>query len=293
MPLLMPAAILTRLSAKGMSLSFGATGRIIIPTRNRTPTIAGSFVGEGAAIPVRQGAFSSQTLTPKKMAVISTWTREMSDHSTPAIEGLIREAIQQDTSVAVDTVLIDANAATAIRPAGLLNGVTVTTATAGGGIAALIGDLTALLGALTTSTYGNLRTPTFLVNPTDMLRASLLQAANTGIFPFQSQIAAGNLNGVPLIDSTTVPAKTMILVDAADFVVVGGEAPRLEISDQATLHMEDTAPAELVGTGTPGTVASPQRSLFQTDSLALRMVMPLNWVQRRTGTVAWTQNVSW
>jgi HK97 family phage prohead protease len=292
MPLLMPAAILTRLSGMGLVLSFGATGRIIIPTRNRTPTIAGSFVGEGAAIPVRQGAFSSQTLTPKKMAVISTWTREMSDHSTPAIEGLIREAIQVDTSVAVDTVLIDANPATTIRPAGLLNGVSATTATAGGGIAALIGDLTALLGALTTNTYGNVRSPAFLVNPTDMLRASLLQAANTGIFPFQTQIAAGRLNGVPLIDSSTVPAKTMILVDAADFVVVGGEAPRMEISDQATLHMEDTAPLDLVS-GSPGTVASPQRSLFQTDSLALRMVMPLNWVQRRTGTIAWVQNVTW
>jgi HK97 family phage major capsid protein len=291
MPLLMPQAILTRLAGKGLALSFGSAGRIIIPTRSRTPTLAGSFVGEGLAIPVRQGAFTTQTLTPKKLAVISTWTREMGDHSTPAIEGLIREAIQQDTSVAIDTVLIDANAATAIRPAGLLNGVTVTTATAGGGIAALIGDITALLGALTTNTYGNVRSPAFLVNPTDMLRASLLQATNTGIFPFQAQIAAGSLNGVPLIDSSTVPAKTMILVDAADFVVVGGEAPRMELSDQATLHMEDTSPAELVAS--PSTVAAPQRSLFQTDSIALRMVLPLNWVQRRTGTVAWTQNVSW
>ena len=123
MPLLMPKAILTRLAAKGLSLSFGRFGRIIIPTRSRTPTIAGSFVGEGLAIPVRQGAFTSQTLVPKKLAVISTWTREMNDHSTPAIEGLIREAIQVDTSVAIDSVLLDANAATVIRPAGLLNGV--------------------------------------------------------------------------------------------------------------------------------------------------------------------------
>src|SRR5262249_22617751 len=153
-----------------------------------------------------------------KLAVISSWTREMNDHSTPSIEPLIREAIQVDTSVAVDTILIDSNAATAIRPPGLLNGVAATTATAGGGIAALIGDITALLGALTTNTYGNVRSPAFLVNPTDMLRASLLQAANTGIFPFQSQIAAGTLNGVPLIDSSTVAAKTVILIDAADFV---------------------------------------------------------------------------
>jgi HK97 family phage major capsid protein/HK97 family phage prohead protease len=291
MPLLMPKAILTRLAAKGLALSFGTAGRIIIPTRSRTPTLAGSFVGEGLAIPVRQGAFTSQTLVPKKMAVISTWTREMGDHSSPAIEGLIREAIQQDTSVAVDSVLIDANPATAIRPAGLLNGVSVTTATAGGGLTALIGDIKALIGALTASTYGNLRSPVFLMNPSDMLSVSLTMAANTGIFPFRAEIAGGTLNTVPVIDSATVPLHTVILVDAADFVVVGGEGPRMELSDQATLHMEDTSPAELVAS--PSTVAAPQRSLFQTDSIALRMVLPLNWVQRRSGTVAWTQAVTW
>jgi HK97 family phage prohead protease/HK97 family phage major capsid protein len=111
MELLMPKALLRGLAARGLTLNFGQAGRIIIPTRQRTPTLAGSFVGEGMAIPVRQGAFSSQTLTPKKVAVITTWTREMNDHSIPAIEGLLREAVQIDTSVAIDTVLIDANPA--------------------------------------------------------------------------------------------------------------------------------------------------------------------------------------
>jgi HK97 family phage prohead protease/HK97 family phage major capsid protein len=291
MPLLMPEAVMTRLAAKGMSLSFGANGRIVIPNRNRTPSLAGSFVGEGLAIPVRQGSFSSQTLTPKKLAVITTWTREMDIHSIPAIEGILREAIQVDTSVAIDTVLLDNNAATAIRPAGLLNGVSNTTATTGGGIAAFIGDITALVGALTTNTYGNVRSPVFLVNPTDMYRASLLQATNTGIFPFRDEIRGGSINNIPIIDSANVTAKTMIIVDAADFVVAGSEAPRMEMSDQATLHMEDTNPTDLVAS--PSTVAAPQRSLFQTDSLALRMVLPLNWLVRRAGVVAYTSSVTW
>jgi HK97 family phage prohead protease len=291
MPLLIPQAILTRLAPRGLTLSFDRAGQIRIPTRNRTPTLAGSFVGEGLAIPVRQGMFTSQSLTPKKMAVITTWTREMDQHSIPAIEGLLREAIQQDTQVAIDTVLIDANPATAVRPAGLLNGVSATTATAGGGMAAFIGDLVALIGAISAGTYGNIRTPVWLVNQVDMLRASLLQATNTGIFPFRDEIGRGTLNGIPLIDSATVPSKTMILVDAADFVVVGEAAPRMELSDQATLHMEDTSPQDLVIS--PSTVAAPQKSLFQTDSIALRMVLPLNWVQRRAGTVAWVQNVTW
>jgi HK97 family phage prohead protease/HK97 family phage major capsid protein len=292
MPTLMPKGILTRLAGYGLTLSFGRAGKINIPTRSRTPSIAGSFVGEGQAIPVRQGAFTSQALTPKKMAVITTWTREMDEHSIPAIEGILREAIQADTTVAVDSVLIDANPATVIRPAGLLNGISAQTPTAGGGIAGVVGDIKLMIGSLVSATYGNIRNPVWLMNPADILSLTLVSATNTGIFPFAAEVAAGNLRGIPIIDSGTIPPKTIIIIDAADFVVVGGEAPRFEISDQATLHMEDTAPADLVS-GSPGTVASPQRSLFQTDSLALRMVMPLNWTQRRAGTIAWVQNVTW
>jgi HK97 family phage major capsid protein/HK97 family phage prohead protease len=293
LPQLMPKAILTRLAPRGLALNFGQGGRIIIPMRSRTPTIAGSFVGEGQPIPVRQGAFTSQTLTPKKMAVITTFTREMQDHSTPAIEPILREAIQVDTTVAIDSVLIDANPATTVRPAGLLNGVSVTPATSGGGIPALVGDIKNLIGSISTATYGNLRNLVWLMNPTDVLSAGLVTAANTGIFPFLDEVRRGTLNNIPIIDSAVVPVKTMILLDAADFVVVGGEAPRIDASDQATLHMDDTAPLELVGTGSPGVVAAPQRSLFQTDSIAIRMIMPLNWTQRRPGTVAWTQTVTW
>jgi HK97 family phage major capsid protein len=292
--LLLPKAILARLAARGLTLNFGQAGRIIIPTRQRTPTLAGSFVGEGMAIPVRQGAFSSQTLTPKKVAVITVWSREMNDHSIPAIEGLLREAVQVDTSIAIDTVLLDANPATTIRPPGLLNGLTPLTPTsiANGALAALTGDLKLLTQALATGTYGNIRDPVFITNPADIIAASLTSAANTGIFPFRDEIARGTLANIPLIDSVTIAQHQMLLVDAADFVVVGGEAPRLEISDQATLHMEDTAPTDLVS-GSPGVVATPQRSLFQTDSLALRLVMPLNWLQRRAGTIVSMSGTTW
>ena len=114
---------------------------------------------------MRQGAFSAITFTPKKMAVISTFTREIAEHSTPAIEGLIRQAIVEDTAVAIDSVLLDATAATTTRPAGLKAGVSATTATAGGGIAAVIGDIRGLTGALITGTNGNLRSPVWIMNP--------------------------------------------------------------------------------------------------------------------------------
>ena len=293
MNLLTPKSVYPRLSAMGLSLSFGRNGRINIPTRSATPTIAGSFIGEGQPIPVRRGAFTAQVLTPKKMGVITTWTRELDTHSIPAIEGLLREAIQDDTAVAVDSVLLDSNAATAIRPAGLRNGISTLTPTSGGGFNALVGDIKAMTGALLTATNGNIRQMVWLMNPTQVLSISLTQAPSVvGMFPFAAEVQAGNLRGYPIIELSTVPAGTVIALDAADFVSVGGEAPRFEISDQATIHEEDTTPLAIVA-GSPGTAASPVRSLWQTDSLALRMIVNMNWALRRTGMVVFTTGVTW
>jgi HK97 family phage prohead protease len=293
MATLYPKSIYPRFSSLGLSLSFGRNGKIIIPTRSRTPTIAGSFVGEGLPIPVRQGAFTSQTLLPKKMAVITTWTREIDEHSIPAIEGLLRDAIQTDTAIALDSVLIDSNAATVIRPAGILNGVSGLTPTAGGGFTALVGDIKALTNALLTGTLGNVRNPCWLMNPAQVNSIGLVAAPGAGVFPFREEIGTGRLGGWPVIDSGTVPLGTVIVVDAADFVSVTGDGPRFEISDQATLHMEDTSPTDISTSGTPAVVAYPAKSMFQTDSLALRLIMPINWTLRRTGVVAWVAGVTW
>ena len=294
MPTLLPSSVFPSLSAMGLKLSFGRNGRIIIPTRNVTPTVAGSFVGEGQPIPVRMAGFSSQTLTPKKMAVITTWTKEMDEHSIPAIEGLLREAIQQDTAISIDTVLLDVNPATAIRPAGIRNGTSGLTPTAGGGFNALVGDLKALTGAILTATNGNIRNMVFIMNPAQALSIAFTQPpVPGGLFPFASEINAGRLNGRPVIQSGTVPVGVVICIDAADYVSVSGDAPRFEISDQATLHMEDTNPQQLAAAGTAPVVAAPAQSMFQTDSLALRLILPLNWTVRRAGVVAWVAGVTW
>ena len=286
-------AIFPRLSALGLTLTFGPYGKIIIPTRATTPTIAGSFVGEGSPIPVRQGLFTSQTLTPKKMAVITTFTREISEHSVPAIEGLLRSAVQEDTAIALDSVLLDTNPSTVVRPAGILNGVTGLTPTAGGGFAALTTDIKQLTGALLTGTKGNVRNPAWLLNPQQVNSIGLTAAPGAGVFPFRDEIGQKQLGGWPVIDSGTVPVGTAIVIDAADFVSVGGEAPRFEVSDQTTLHLDDTTPLDIGTAGTPPTVAAPVKSMFQTDSLALRLILPCNWVIRRAGVVAWVAGVTW
>ena len=288
---LQPAAVAARLFARGVSFTFGNNGIISIPSRSATPTIAGSFVGEGAPIPVRQGAFTAIQLVPKKMAVITVFSREISEHSTPQIEGLLRQAITEDTTVAIDSVLMDTNAATAVRPPGLRSGVSTLTPTAGGGFTAVVGDVKLLVGALTTSTLGNLRNPVWLMTPALELALRLTVAPN-GTFAFAGEIGNGTFAGYPIIVSANVTADTLFLVDAADIVSASG-APRFDVSDSATVHMEDTTPLPIGSTGTPNTVAAPVRSFWQTDTLGIRMTMPLNWSVRRTGMVQYITGVTW
>lgn len=292
MDALLPMSVYPKLRDAGGRFTFGRNGIVSIPSRNVGTSVAGSFVAQGSPIPVRQGAFNSTTLTPKKMAVITTFTREIAEHSTPAIEGVLRQAIQEDTSIAIDTILMDATAANTTRPAGLRNGVAGITATSGGGFAALVGDLKALVGALITSSGGNLRSPMFIMNPVQALSISMTQNAG-GDFPFAAGIERGTIQGYPVIFSATVTAGTVFLVDAADFFSATGDEPRFDVSDQATLHMEDSAPAQIGTAGTPNVVAAPVRSLWQTDTLALRAIYDLNWSMRRTGSVAYTTSVTW
>lgn len=287
---LMPMSIYPGLAAQGPRFTFGQNGIISIPSRSATPTIAGSFVAEGAPIPVRQGAFGSTTITPRKMAVISVFSREIAEHSTPSIEAIIREAILEDTAVAVDTVLMDATAASTTRPAGLRNGVSAKTATTGGGIAAFITDMKALLGDLITA--NSLRKPVWIMSPAQALSASLLQNAG-GDMMFRDEIGRGTLFGYPILLSTTVTAGTVMLIDAADFFSATSDTPRFDINDTATLHMEDTTPLAIGTAGSPNVVAAPVRSLFQTDSIGIRMIMDINWAMRRTGVISYVTSVTW
>jgi hypothetical protein len=291
--LLPRSAIFPTLSSKGPSFTFGSYGSIKIPARLSSPTINGSFVGEGQAIPVRKLGLSSITLTPKKMAVISEFTREMAQHSTPAIEGVVRQAIIDDTAQALDTALIDNVAADSIRPAGLLNGLTTQAASANTTpYLKIIEDITTLIAPIATARGGR-----DLVMIMNIAQYNKIAWAMSSLGEFVFDTGTGQVRNVSLVWSTTVPAGQVIMVDAADFASVTGTSAEFDVSEVATIHEEDTAPLPIVGgTVQPpaiGSVAAPVRSLWQTGSIGIRMIMPMNWVMRRTGMVTFIAAVTW
>jgi len=292
--LLMPASLYAPLSARGSRFTFDRAGVIKIPARSASPTIAGAFVGEGAAIPVKRAGLTSVSLTPKKLGVISHFTRELAQHSTPSIEAIIRQAMAEDTAATVDSLLIDTQVATTIRPAGLRAGVSGTTPSAAAPNLAMIADLKALIGVLTAANGG--RDVVIMINPAQGLALSFVQTT-TGDFMFSGPGDAGQRLGVTFLQSTTVPAGMVIAVDAADFASAAGDSPEFDVSDQATIHEEDVAPLPIVGgTVQPpviGSIAAPVRSLWQTASIGVRMLLDMNWAMRRTGMVAWMSPVVW
>jgi hypothetical protein len=78
----------------------------------------------------------------------------------------------------------------------------------------------------------------------------------------------------------------------APSAVVSGyqDVPTIETKKEAAYHFEDTNPAEIVSS--PGAIAAPQRSAFQTDVVAIRVRAWAAWACL-PGGAQWVQNVSW
>jgi hypothetical protein len=216
----------------------------------------------------------------------------MANYSAQSIEQIIKQAMSDDTSMALDAFLIDNVAASAgVRPAGLLNGLsTLTASTATPATAAMVADLKNLIGTIIAQGGG--RDIAILMNPAQALSLSFAQTT-TGDFLFANQAEAGSKFGARFIVSASCPAGTVIAVDAADFASAQGDAPRFAVSTDATLHEEDTTPLAL-GTGTQGSgvLAVPMRSLFQTDAVAVRMSLYVTWAMRRTGMVQFISGIT-
>lgn len=278
-----------RLAGMGANLQFGpGRAAIKIPSRSSTPSISGSFVAEGAPIPVRRFGLTSTTLSPHKMGVITYFTKEMAKYSNPQIEGMLRTEIRGDTADTIDTLLIDATAGSTTRPAGLLNGVSALTASTAGGWEAIMEDIETLAAPFDTAKAG--RNLVLLMNKREGRKLSFVPGPDKRLGSMRQLLIDADITP---ISSVNVPAGRLIMLDAADFAAAAGDQPEFDASEQAVIHAEDTSPANIGTAGSPNTVAAPVISMFQTASIALRMLLDVTWAMRRTGMVQWIDGADW
>lgn len=281
---LMGRSVFPDLLGRGMSLMFDRYGTITMPSRTAGGA-GGGFVGEGSPIRVGRITTAAASLVPKKMGVIVPFSKELAKRSTPSIEAIVRDAILEDTAAVLDPLLLDATAVSAVRPAGLLNGISATASGyAGGDYQAVREDFKALLA------------PFFAANASDNIVVIMNPAQGLNLALMEGPVGDPNWlqrirDRVTFIESTHATANRLIAMRASDFVGAGGD-PEFDVSEQATIHMEDTTPLEVVS-GTGPTTADPVRSLWQTASVGVRMLMDVSWTMRRTGVVRWIDTTTW
>lgn len=285
MGLLTPESIVPRLPLQ--TLQFGGNASIKVPMRASTPTMDAEFLGEGDAIPVKYAGLTSKTLRQQKMGVIGAYTSEIFERSTPNIVQVIRDAMIRDTAIKLDAAFLSNLPGTDIQPPGMqtLAGTPID----GSGMTTVDGTIAVIKEAIVQMSNELLGArPAWVMHPSV---AWTLQMMTTAIGqPAFPEMANGSLVGIPVYTSTTAPADLIFLIDCAE-IVFAYDGPRFSASDQAAIHMANPALPLSDGVADQQVVASPVRSLWQTDSAALRTIWHLTWDQMRDGSVVVINNV--
>ena len=273
---LMPVSAAANVLGAGISVSFAGTSRIAIPALT-APTIA--FARESDPVQVSRLPTSTAAIMERhKLAVLCGLTRELMDGSNA--EQLIRQMLIDSCGAALDAVLFDATAAVPeLRPAGLLNGVTALTPSADTSKReAMADDVAALIAAV--SAVGGGSTIALVAAPKQAV-ALMMRAQRLGF---------------PVHMSSALPNKTIIAV-ATNAVAAALDLPEIGASRDAVVHIEssDVAPIVVYDDGENGgpVMATPVYSMFQTDSVMLKLRWPVSWAMRDARGIAWMSAVTW
>jgi hypothetical protein len=265
-----PAAAGAAVLRQALVLTWDGNGQISVPGFVAGAGNAG-FVAEGSPIPVRQLTSSAALLSPHKLAAIGVLSREMMESSNA--EQLIGDVLMRSAAAALDVALFGSAAATAAAPAGLRNGIAALTASTSTDLSqAFYSDMAALINATAVvggnGTYALIGAPGLIAQ---MIMRFVLQASTV-------------LDAVNLVALGSVAMGNDLMCIATNGLVAAlSPDPVIETANAGELHMNDT-PLAIVNGGAP---AAPARSLFQTDSIALKMRWPVTWAVRDSRAVAW------
>jgi hypothetical protein len=239
------------------------------------PTAA--FVAEAAPGPVLNFTTASTVVGPvKKILVMSAITSELEQAGPELASVVIARVLADVANKSVDAVAFGTAAGDAVKPPGLLFGVSPITATAGGGAGAMAADLSALVAAIAAAGIDT----TDVAFVTDARTATVIK------------LAAGPGFDATVLTTTGLPAKSVAaFAPSAVFWAYDG-TPTIETARDAVLHMEDTAPTDISTTGTPAVVAFPAKSMFQIDVVAIKVRANCAWAVAPGGAQV-INNVTW
>jgi hypothetical protein len=266
---LTPLSAGAALLAKGLRLQFNGAGSISVPSVSLP---SATFVKEADPLPVVQATSTAATLNPFKIGTIIVVTSEMVYGSDA--EELILDALMKAVAQPIDTLLFSNSAGVAHKqPPGLLYSITPVTAATGGTNEAMVKDLSALAAAVAAvaGTGG-----VVLVAAPQQATALTLRSPRELTWPVLASAA--------LAPGVVIAIATPTIVSATDSLSI-------DRAESGAMHM-DTAPGPLVS-ASPTTVSAPQREVFQTDTVAFKLRLPISWALRDPRGAAWVSGATW
>ena len=253
---------MARLLSMGLPITLGANSEVSVPIRP-AGAVSASWVGEGDPIPVRDGAFNAATVgPPTKLSTITAISAETARAANG--EAIFRRVLREDAGLSLDAAYLSSDAATDDSAAGLLNGVTATP-----GYGSITQDLAALAGVVGVGGSGKVY---FITTPELAAKAAILEP----------ELAAS------VLPSRAVPSGRLIALDPFALAHGFDGQPDIAASREAVLHMADD-PDQISDSGT----ADPVRSLWQTDAIALRMIVRIAFAKLNATAAAFSDGVEW
>jgi hypothetical protein len=234
------------------------------------------WVGEGQPSPAVQFTSSSTTLGPaRKLCVISAVTRELNEATPETAAAVIARVLADATTKSLDVTAFGTNPADTTRPAGLLYNVPPinNSAISGDDYMAMSDDLGNLAKAIGDAGID----PSSIIYVCGPREATIIKCR-------ASELSANVLMTLGL------PAKSVAAFAPAAVYSGYQDVPSIETSQDAHIHFEDTTPKEIVST--PGVVASPAKSMFQTETIAIKVRAWCSWAVA-PGGVQVVENIGW
>jgi len=246
-------------------------------------------VGEGKAKPMTSLNFARTTLAPLKVANICAVTDECVRSSAPKADAIIRDSLVAALRerIDIDFITPSKTAVANVSPASITNGAP-TIVSSGDDADAVRLDVRSLLAKF--MSYNNPPSSGVWIMGSTCAGGLAAMTNPLGQPEFGSVTpTGGSLFGMPIIVSDHVPSAVVVLVNASDIYLADDGEFQVDASREASLEMSD-APAHdsITPTGATSLV-----SMFQTNTVAIRAERILNWLRRRTGSVAYLTSADW
>jgi hypothetical protein len=264
-----PASAGAQVLQRGLVLGWDGAGAISAPTVLAGANNAG-FVQEGQPIPVRQLGSAAVIMNPYKLAAIAVMTREMTESGNA--ERIITDALVASMGPGLDNVLFGTAAATAAQPAGLRNGIAAQTASTNTELyEAFFEDCDTLISAV--SAVGGNGPYIFVARPG---RAAVMIMR----FVREAIVEGGGAEPAALVFGSPAVGNDLICISPAALVAALSPDPVVEVADTGTMVLDTVPPADPGSTGT-------HKSLFQTETIAVKVRWPVTYALRNPAGVAW------